>query len=222
MKTLVVTGYTSKIVEEFLILALARQPNLRVLKCGRGADADFQVDFALNRKTREFTNWLLSIQPSYLFLNHGILPGKRLKESSDAIIDESLRVNLVSFVMAIEILPEIDNLRTVVMSSISGKAGSFDTLYASCKAGLDVAVRKVAASLPPNARLNAISPGIIEDARMTTSRKDVGVLEVRRKQTPTHCFTTSRDIAGLAYYLLFDAGNIQGENINVNGGFYIR
>jgi len=56
---------------------------------------------------------------------------------------------------------------------------------------------------------------------MTTSRKDVGELDVMRKQTPTQRFTTSRDIAYLAYYLLFDADNIQGENININGGIYI-
>ncbi len=221
MKTLILTGYKSQIAKELLMLALQRESNLRVLKCGRRPDADFQVDFSSYRQTREFIKWMRSIQPDYLFLNHGILPGKRLAETPDTVINKSLRINLVSFAMTIEILPEIDDLRTVVMSSISGKAGSFDTLYASCKAGVDVAIKKVAASLPPNARLNAVSPGIIADARMTTARKDIDVLEVKRKQTPTQCFTTSRDVARLVGYLLFEAGNMQGENININGGMYI-
>lgn len=203
------------------MLALQRKNAVRVLRCGRGPDADFRVDFSSYSQTRHFIDWLRKTHPDYLFLNHGILPGKRLAETPGTMIDQSLRINLVSFAMVIEVLPDFDGLRTVVTSSISGKTGSFDTLYAACKAGIDVAIKKVAASLPPTARLNAVSPGIIVDARMTTVRKDTDVLEVKRTQTPTKRFTTSMDVARLVYYLLFEAENMQGENINLNGGIYI-
>lgn len=221
MKTLVITGYTSRIAEELLMLFLERKNNVRVLRCGKSSDADFRVDFSSYGETRDFIDWLRRTRPDYLFLNHGILPGKQLAETPDTMIDLSLRINLISFAMVIEMLPEFDSLRTVVMSSISGKTGSFDTLYASCKAGIDVAIKKMAASLPPMARINAVSPGIIVDARMTTVRKDTAVLEAKRKQTPTQQFTTSLDVARLVYYLLFEAENMQGENINLNGGIYI-
>jgi 3-oxoacyl-[acyl-carrier protein] reductase len=221
MKKLVITGYTSRIAIEFADLLQQRGTDVRILRCGRHAESDYRVDFSSYDCIRSFIEWLRVTRPDYLLLNHGILPGMRLSAMADGAIEQALRVNLVSFAMVIEVLPEFDELRTVVMSSISGKAGSFDTLYAACKAGTDVAIRRVAASLPPGARLNAVSPGIIADARMTLSRADTEVLEAKRAQTPTRRFTTSRDVACLVYYLLFEAENMQGENINLNGGIFI-
>jgi 3-oxoacyl-[acyl-carrier protein] reductase len=220
-KTLVITGFTSEIAKSFLELACARTNNLKILRCGRNPDSDFRVDFSSAKQTREFIDWLAKTRPDYLFLNHGVLPGKRLSETADAVIDESVNVNLISYAMVIEALPSFVALRTVVMSSISGKAGSFDTLYAACKAGVDVTIRKVASTLRPNSRLNAVSPGIISDAGMTIVRKDFDVLEVKRNQTPTKSFSTSREVANLVHFLLFEADNIQGENINLNGGIFI-
>ena len=220
-KSLVMTGYSSQIAKDLVQICASRNSELRILRCGRSGEADYQVDFSSHAQTREFIAWLKRTNPDYLFLNHGILPGVRLAGSTDSIIDEAVRTNLVSFAMIIEVLPEFDHLHTVVMSSISGKVGSFDTLYAACKAGVDVALRGIAASLPPNARANAVSPGIIGDARMTLVRKDLDVLDAKRNRTPTKTFTTSREVAGLVYYLLFEGGNIQGENININGGIFI-
>ena len=56
---------------------------------------------------------------------------------------------------------------------------------------------------------------------MTLVRKDIDVLEAKRQLAPTKAFTTSKDVARLVHYLLFEAGNIQGENININGGTFI-
>lgn len=220
-KTFVLTGYSSQIAKELVRICVAQNASLRILKCGRSKQADLQVDFSSYEQTREFIAWLKLTNPDYLFLNHGILPGRRLADSTDSIIDEALRTNLVSFAMIIEVLPQFENLHTVVMSSISGKIGSFDTLYACCKAGVDVALKSAAALLPPNARANAVSPGIIEDARMTLVRKDQDVLKAKRQLAPTKTFTMSSDVARLVYYLLFEDGNIQGENININGGMFI-
>lgn len=222
MKKLVLTGHTSQIALELLELLKSKgRGNLQIVKCGRSPNSDRKVDFSSYDQTRAFIAWLRKSRPDYLFLNHGILPGKRLSDASDAIIDESYRVNLVSFAMIIEALPEFNGLSTVVMSSISGKAGSFDTLYAASKAGVDVLVKRTAASLPPSSRLNAVSPGIIADARMTIVRTDAEVLKSALNATPTRQFTKSRDVASLVSFLLFDAENMLGENINLNGGRYI-
>ena len=107
------------------------------------------------------------------------------------------------------------------MSSISGKAGSYDTLYAITKAGIDLLVKSVAPKLPRGSRLNAVSPGIVEDAKMTTVRSDFNVLREKMENTPTGEFCTSMEVAQLTYYLLFEARNLTGENINVNGGLYV-
>ena len=44
---------------------------------------------------------------------------------------------MISYLMIIESLVELKNLNTVITSSISGKMGSFDTLYASTKNSID-------------------------------------------------------------------------------------
>ena len=112
-------------------------------------------------------------------------------------------------------------MRTVVMSSISGKAGSYDTLYAATKAGVDIMLKSFAPRLPSGSRLNAISPGIIEDARMTNVRTDLDILAEKKQKTPTQVFCSSMEVAQLSYFLLFEANNMTGENLNVNGGMYV-
>ena len=123
--------------------------------------------------------------------------------------------------MVLERLVSINEMRTLVMSSISGKVGSYDNLYAATKAGVDLLVKSFATQLPPNLRLNAISPGIIEDTRMTNVRTDLDILAEKKKKTPTQVFCSSREVAQLYYFLLFEAKNMTGENLNVNGELYV-
>ena len=222
MDKLLITGYTSKIVKNLLLLIEQKDTNISIIKCGRDNNADIIVDFSCLDQTRDFIDKVHNIAPKYIFLNHGLLPGKQLFDTPEETINESIQVNLVSVTMIIEALATHENLRTVVMSSISGKAGSYDTLYAACKAGVDVVLKKCATTMHKSSRLNAVSPGIIADAKMTTVRKDNDVLLKKKRLTPTQNFTTAREVAHLVYYLLFNCGNIHGENINVNGGIFIR
>jgi len=221
MDKLVVTGYTSEIAKSFFQLLEVKQ-EISVIKCGRGEDADLTVDFSSPPSTKKFIEKLDGIEPRYLFLNHGVLPGKSLLESSEEEITNSVQVNMISTIMILETLKQFKDLKTVVMSSISGKAGSYDTLYASCKAGVDLIIKKCAVSLPPSSRLNSVSPGIIFDARMTKIRTDVKNLKTKENQTPTKKLTSSAEVANLVYYLLFESDNIQGENININGGLFVK
>ena len=90
------------------------------------------------------------------------------------------------------------------MSSISGKEGSYDSLYAACKAG--VSLREITRAARSGSRLNFISPGVVCDAGMTTRRV------IRKCEatfiTPSRELTTSA-VARLVFTLLFD------RNINM-------
>ncbi|MBS1963563.1 MAG: SDR family oxidoreductase [Bdellovibrionales bacterium] len=216
MKTLILTGASSRIAEEFG--KTVDPARVKILRAGRFEGAELKVDFAKPDETREFARTLAARKPDYLFLNHGTLPGKRLGDYTDAEVSESLSVNLVSYLAVFEALTTIPNLRTVATSSISGTAGSFDTLYAAAKAGLDVAIRSFAKQIPATSRLNGVAPGIVSDTRMTAARKDLDVLERKRAATPTGKFTEAREIAGLVKYLLFESENMNGEIVHVNGG----
>ena len=181
MKRLVVTGYNSSIAEALFELVSQRQ-EIEIIRCGRCEQADVIFDFSQLDDCRRFTSFVEKMTPDYLFLNHGLLVGDKLTDNSDQDITKTLYVNLVSVAMVLERLVSINEMRTVVMSSISGKAGSYDTLYAATKAGVDLLVKSFAPQLPPNSRLNAISPGIIEDARMTNVRTDLDILAEKSKK----------------------------------------
>lgn len=221
MRRLVVTGYTSSIAKSFFEV-VEQLHDVEIIRCGRCREADFAFDFFKLEDCRSFARFVAETSPDYLFLNHGLLVGERSIDQSDRDISRTLNVNLVSVAMVLEQLDSISNLRTLVMSSISGKAGSYDTLYATAKAGVDLLIKNIAPKLPANSRLNAISPGIIDDAKMTTARVDLDVLAEKRQRTPTQAFCSSKEVAQLSYYLLFEAENVTGENLNVNGGLYVR
>ena len=220
MKRLVVTGYNSSIAKALFELVGQRQ-EIEIIRCGRCEQADVVFDFSQLDDCRRFTSFVEETTPDYLFLNHGLLVGDKLKDQSDQEITKTLYVNLISVAMVLERLVLINKMRTVVMSSISGKVGSYDTLYAATKAGVDLLIKSFAPQLPSDSRLNAISPGIIEDAGMTTVRTDLDVLAEKKQKTPTHVFCSSLEVAQLSYFLLFEAENLTGENLNVNGGMYV-
>ena len=220
MKRLVVTGYTSSIAIALFELVGQRQ-EIEIIRCGRCEQADVIFDFSQLDDCRRFASFVEETMPDYLFLNHGLLVGDKLKDYNDQEIIKALYVNLVSVAMVLERLVLINKMRTVVMSSISGKVGSYDTLYAATKAGVDLLIKSFAPQLPSDSRLNAISPGIIEDAGMTTVRTDLDVLAEKKQKTPTHVFCSSLEVAQLSYFLLFEAENLTGENLNVNGGMYV-
>ncbi len=217
-----ITGYTSAIVEKLLSILKADGRELEIIRCGRDDTADIKVDFSSVAQTRVFCDQLFELNPDYFFINHGLLVGKKVNECREDEIAGMLNVNLISVLMIMEVLTKIEDLRTVTMSSISGKAGSYDTLYAATKAGVDVVLKCTVPSLPSSSRLNAISPGIIEDARMTLVRKDLDVLEGKKNATPSKEFTTSSEVASLVSFLMFDSANINGENVNINGGLYVK
>lgn len=221
MNKLIVTGYNSTIAKSLFVLISKSKREIEIIRCGRCNNADVQFDFSDIEQTRKFCNFIRETSPTHLFVNHGLLVGEKIKNTSVKDISDALQVNLVSFAMILETITEIENLKTVVMSSISGKAGSYDTLYAATKAGVDVLVKSFSTSLPSNSRLNAISPGIIEDAKMTTVRTDLDVLALKKEKTPTQKFSTSLEVAKLTEFILFEASNLQGENINLNGGMYV-
>jgi NAD(P)-dependent dehydrogenase (short-subunit alcohol dehydrogenase family) len=218
---IIITGYTSKIALELIGILKNQVETFEIIKCGRDKSSDIIVDFNSIKETKIFVKKIKLINPDYLFLNHGVLPGDKTSNLTNNQINESFNVNLLSFILILESIINIENLNTIVMSSISGKAGSYDTLYAATKSGIDVTIKRLAKIIPNSSRLNAVSPGIIEDAKMTTVREDLHVLNEKKKQTPTNRFTKSIEVAKLIFYIFFKLDNIQGENININGGIYI-
>lgn len=217
-KKLIVTGASSAIATE--LFKLIEKDTIKIITFGRGTSCDVQIDFNRFSDCQKFSLLLKSERPDYLFLNHGSLIGKNVMSYSESELNETFNCNLTSQLMALDALKEIEHLTTVVTSSISGKLSSFDTVYASCKAAVDLSIKATSLKIPASSRLNGVSPGIIEDAKMTTMRTDKEILEAKKQLTPTKKFTTASEVAQMVHYLLFEARNINGENININGGLF--
>lgn len=220
MKKIIITGHTSTISQNLMKLAQEKNPGIKIIKVGRSADSDLHINFFDLTDMRKFVDFVGSEKANYLFLNHGVLIGKKLNQMTQQEIQETLTCNMISYLTLMESLPMINNLRTVVMSSISSKLGSFATLYAASKTGVDLAVKSIAPTLPTTSRLNAVSPGIISDTKMTQARTDLHIIEQKTQSTPTKQLTSSNDVAKAIAYLLFDNENINGENLNINGGLF--
>lgn len=216
---LLISGYSSEISSRLLCALKDTHPDLKVIKIGRDSSADYFCDFSNFESVRLFTDDLLcDIELDWVFLNHGILLGKKALELSQQDISDYMMVNLYSFIVILEKLCSRENLHSVVMSSISAKEGSYDSIYAATKAGVDTFRYQASKTLPHSSRLNFVSPGIISDARMTTSRKDVDNVELARVKTPSSSLSSSEEVASLVSMLLTNPRNINLQDFAINGG----
>ena len=158
----------------------------------------------------------------YIFLNHGILLGKRALELSEKEIYDYMMVNCFSIIAILEALKDYKNTNIVVTSSISSKEGSYDPIYASTKAGVDSFRIRSASFFDSSVRLNFVSPGVIADALMTTLREDQDNVKRISNSTPSKKLTSSYEVAKLVYFLLFEPGNIHCQDIAINGGLSLN
>ena len=92
----------------------------------------------------------------------------------------------------------------------------YDDVYAISKMLIHSYVENK--ELKPMQQIVAISPGIIEDAGMTTRRKDLKTLAFRKAQHPMRRFLRAREVAELAHHLLYHQPYIRNTVIRMHGG----
>ena len=219
---LLITGYTSYIAIE-LIKMIKERSDIDVYTVGRKKDANFHCDFSNYSSIINFIEQVLNKNHfDYIFLNHGILLGKKALDLKEKEIIQYMMVNCFSTIAILESLSKFKSINIVVTSSISSKEGSYDPIYASTKAGLDSFRIRSAALFDSSVRLNFISPGVIKDATMTTSREDQDIVKVISEITPSKKLTMSFEVAKLVFLLLTEPGNIHCQDIGINGGLSLN
>lgn len=156
------------------------------------------------------------------FVAAGHLYGRKISELTPEQIAHCSFVNLIGPMLLCETILESNaTARICLMGSESAIAGSYDRTYAANKAGLHAYVET--RKLKPDQQLVCIAPGIIADAGMTTRRTDTQNLAARSATHPKRRFVTAREVASLAYFLLFvDRGYISNTVIRMNGGEHIK
>ncbi|HLR54027.1 MAG TPA: SDR family oxidoreductase [Pseudogracilibacillus sp.] len=121
-------------------------------------------------------------------------------------------------------LPEMIQKQTghlVFVTSIWGDSGaSNEVIYSSVKGAQNSFVKALAKEVGPSGiRVNAVSPGFI-DTKMNQHLQEAEMANIM-DQIPLNRFGIAQDVAYMIDFLLDDKGSyIQGEVINISGGWY--
>lgn len=193
--TIVITGWRSAIAEEFRQILRSAEVTVH----GKPMEPGFPIDVQ-----------------RYLFCQ-GLLRPKRIEDQTEAEIKEGIEVNYASIVRACDLIFASNEFaRVCIIGSESGYRGSFDENYASSKALIHSYIETK--RLAPHQQLVGISPGIIGDCRMTTSRTDVDNLIRRRDEHPKKRFLEAAEVASLARTLIYFQPYICNVVVRMHGG----
>jgi len=159
--------------------------------------------------------------------NAGLLLPGTIEETTDDIIDRTLNINVKGILYAIRaatpIMKEQKYGRIVNVSSITGKNGDNSTVfvYGASKGAVISLTRSVGRQLGPfGVTCNAIAPHAVMTEMMkywTDEKKAKAAAAI-----PVRRLGTVEDISHLICFLSSDdAAFINGETVNINGGYYM-
>lgn len=131
----------------------------------------------------------------------GVLYGQKVAEMPTMGVLNTLAVNYVDVVVFLERLFENNKTAHVcVIGSMSGIAGSYDTMYAGSKAALHLYVQTK--RLQKEQHLVCVAPTIIEDSGMTTRREDYAEVIERGKARRLGRWLTADEVARTAMFAI--------------------
>ena len=186
-----------------------------------------EVDEAVRQAGREFGG------VDILVANAGALAHARLEETTDALWDEMMRVNLngafYAFRAAIGGMSERGWGRLIAISSVSGKIGGANrSAYHAAKHGLLGLVRSAALEAAgAGVTVNAICPGFVETGMVATFREGLArnaeegeaAMNRYREEVPMGRFLAPEEIAAMALYLASEeAAGITGQAYTISCG----
>ena len=158
-----------------------------------------------------------------LINNAGILRDATLLKMSEEQFDQVIAVNLRGVFLCgqacAKVMAEKKHGKIVNISSVAARGNFGQTNYSATKAGVIGMTKTWALELSKyNINVNAIAPGLIATEMTQTIPQ-----EIREKMTamvPLARMGLPEEIADLACFLSSqDSSYIQGEVININGGF---
>ncbi len=163
-----------------------------------------------------------------LFVNAGIAKFAPAAETSEALFDEIMDINVKGAYFTIQkAIPLLNDGASIILNtSIADEKGTLGaSVYSASKAALRSLARTVAAELVDRGiRVNAVSPGPITTPILDrTGLSKEAVDEFTRtivSKVPMKRFGKPEEVAGaVAFLASADASYITGVELNVDGGF---
>jgi 3-oxoacyl-[acyl-carrier protein] reductase len=148
-------------------------------------------------------------------------------ETSDEIIDQTLNINVKGVIYAIRAVTPVMKAqrygRIINVASITGKNGDNTTVfvYGASKGAVISLTRSVARQLGPfGITCNEIAPHAVMTELMRYW--DKSKKEENASRIPVQRLGTVQDMSNLMCFLASDAASyINGETVNINGGYYM-
>lgn len=226
---------TVKLFQErgWRILTVSRQPFSEECRWPTARESHLQADLAdldgIEALAEEARRRLPDGALHALVNNAGISPkgekGARLgvRGSDAALWTSVLNVNLVSTaLLARALFPELRKVRGSIVN-VTSIAGSrvhpfAGTAYAASKAALASLTREMAHEFGPyGVRVNAIAPGEIDTAILSSGTEDI-----IRRDVPMHRLGDAREVAETIHFLCTERSSyINGAEIHINGGQHV-
>jgi 3-oxoacyl-[acyl-carrier protein] reductase len=180
-----------------------------------------QVDFLISTVKEKYG------RIDILINNAGLLLPGTIEETTDKIINDTIDINIKGILYAIRavspIMKEQKYGRIINVASITGKNGDNSTVfvYGASKGAVISLTRSVARQLGPfGVTCNAIAPHAVMTAMMQYWPDDKKT--AMAEKIPVRRLGTEQDMSWLMCFLASDqAGFINGETVNINGGYYM-
>lgn len=162
-----------------------------------------------------------------LINNAGLLLPGTIEETTDKIIDDTLAINVKGIMYAIRavtpLMKEQSYGRIINVASITGKNGDNSTVFAygASKGAVISLTRSVARQLGPfGVTCNAIAPHAVMTAMMQYWPEEKK--QAMAEKIPVRRLGTEKDMSWLLCLLASEqSGFINGETVNINGGYYM-
>ena len=189
------------------------------LKCD--VSSRLQVEEAIDKTVAEYGRLDILVN------NAGLLKSFTIEDTTDELIDSTLDINIKGVLYAIRkvtpVMKKQNYGRIINVASITGKNGDNSTTFAygASKGAVISLTRSVARQLGPfGVTCNAIAPHAVMTKMMEywdDAKKNAAASKI-----PVHRLGTIQDMSYLMMYLASDeAGFVNGETVNINGGYYM-
>lgn len=158
---------------------------------------------------------------SIVFLS-GILKGKNLVSLNNQDIQETLKINLTSQIILLKTILKSQKKKCTIifLSSISGRKGSFDPVYAASKGAINSLIKSLSKWEGPKIKCIGICSGLIKSTNMynTFQKKRLKKLI---NENPNKEFVNADDLAKIIIDLTKKHWrHANGSLIDINGGVF--
>lgn len=188
----------------------------------------FNFDISKINNIKNFFTELIkeNIEVDALVNNAGIYLGKTVLDYSDEEIEKVMAINLVAPIyfskeFASDRIKNQKKGVIVNLASVSGEAGTSETVYGATKGGMIGLTKSSAVSFSPYVRVNAVAPGTTKTALMDGMSEER--IKIHEDRELIEGCIQPEDIANAVLFLLSDdSKHCTGMTLDVNNGYYLR